>query len=136
MQNRASTRQSLITQLITRSCHESDYSSKGANQRKLQIGLAYCRKRERVRRDISLSYNIRPVGFRCQSTTASGALPATQVRTTRRGAASGLQNLASLGMNLLIFELAGIPAAAEGLYQIDRADHLLTEQLGLQTLAG
>jgi hypothetical protein len=47
--------------------------SRTQNAGKLQIGLNYCRKRERVRRDISPSYNTKPLPKRCQ--------PANQVST-------------------------------------------------------
>ena len=43
-----------------------------------------------------------------------------------------LQHLTRLRMNLLIFNLAGIPPAAERFHQVDRADHLLTKQLRFQ----
>ena len=49
---------------------------------------------------------------------------------------SRLQDLARFGMNLLVFELAGVPSAAQGFYQIYGADHLLAEQLRFQPLAG
>ncbi len=39
-------------------------------------------------------------------------------------------------MNLLAADLARVPAAAERLYEIDGADHLLAEQLRLKTFAG
>src|SRR5580658_4349492 len=45
----------------------SDHSFKNAKtMEKLESGLNYCRKRERVRRDISLSYNNKPQPNRCQ----------------------------------------------------------------------
>src|SRR5258708_17083022 len=53
-----------------------------------------------------------------------------------RERSSGLQNLARLRVNLLVFELPRIPTTAESLYQIDRVDHLLAEQLRLQPFAG
>src|SRR5580704_19763643 len=39
-------------------------------------------------------------------------------------------------MNPLVLDLAGIPATAEGFHKINRADHLLAEQLRLQAFAG
>lgn len=47
-----------------------------------------------------------------------------------------LQHLTRLRMNLLIFNLAGIPPAAERFHQINGTDHLLTQQLRLQPFAG
>src|SRR5271170_1229589 len=38
-------------------------------------------------------------------------------------------------MNSLVFDLTGVPAAAESFHQINGGDHLLAEQLRLQTLA-
>jgi hypothetical protein len=70
------------------------------------------------------------VGEIVRSTTGSECEPAS------KGKRSRLQDLASLRMNLLVFDLAGVPATTEGLYQIDSADHLLAVQLRLQPLAG
>jgi len=38
-----------------------------------------------------------------------------------------LVTMAGPGMNLLVFDLAGVPAAAEGFHKIDGADHPLAE---------
>jgi hypothetical protein len=38
-----------------------------------------------------------------------------------------LQDLTGLRMNLLVVDLAGVPATAESFHQIDGADHLLAE---------
>src|SRR5690348_17256751 len=45
-----------------------------------------------------------------------------------------LYNLARLRANLLVLKLTDIPATAESLDQIYGTDHLLSQQLGLQTL--
>ena len=48
----------------------------------------------------------------------------------------GLESLPSLGMNLLAVQLTSVPATTESFHQINGADHLLAEQLGLQPFAG
>ena len=66
----------------------------------------------------------------------SGVLLQLYAALKRRSSTLRLQDLPGLGMDLLALDLAGIPTAAEGFYQVYGADHLLAEQLGLQALAG
>src|SRR5208282_4495547 len=47
-----------------------------------------------------------------------------------------LNDLPGPGMDLLVLNLRGVPAAAEGFDQIDRGDHLLAEKLHRSALVG
>ena len=47
-----------------------------------------------------------------------------------------LNRLNSLGMDLFVLNLRGVPASAKGFDQVDRSDHLLAEELRCQPLIG
>src|SRR5271156_551409 len=64
-------------------CYFRSLFQETQNDGKLQIGLNYFRKRERVRRDISLSYNINPLLNCCQP--ANFDLKQGEIRAARSG---------------------------------------------------